>query len=247
MNRDLEGYSRSYHELPFEATQLEFRRRLVLEQIARYRPASLLEVGCGMLPLFLDLDAAVDVTVVEPSAQFAEHARELASGWGAARVVEGFLESTEAPLQRGGHDFIVVSSLLHEVERPECLLQALRGHCHENTVIHINVPNALSLHRLLAVEMGLIEDPFALSSTQQRMQQHSTFDLDSLVGLLESQGLEVLEKASYFIKPFTHAQMQVLCDSGFMTPSMLQGLAGLVRYLPDFGSEIYVNARPSNA
>lgn len=247
MKRDMEGYSRSYHELPFEATQLEFRRRLVLEQIASHMPASVLEVGCGMLPLFLDLDAALDVTVIEPSAQFAGHARQLAQGRGSVRIVERFVEDVEAPLRDGGHDLIVVSSLLHEVERPERLLSALQRHCHERTVVHVNVPNALSLHRLLAVEMGLIDDPFTLSATQQRMQQHSTFDLDSLVALVESQGFEVFGKASYFIKPFTHAQMQALCDSGFMTPAMLRGLSGLVRHLPAFGSEIYVNARPRHA
>lgn len=243
----MEGYSRSYHELPFEATQLEFRRRIVLEQIAEHRPASVLEVGCGLLPLFLDLGVGLEVAVVEPVAEFAAKARQLAKGRGSVRIVEGFLEDVAAPLRAGGHDFIVVSSLLHEVEQPERLLLALRRHCHEGTVVHINVPNAFSLHRLLAVEMGLIEDQFSLSATQQRMQQHSTFDLTSLSALVEGQGFEVFRKASYFIKPFTHAQMQSLCDSGFMSPAMLQGLSGLVRYLPDFGSEIYVNARPVHA
>lgn len=242
----MEGYSRSYHELPFEDTQLAFRRRLVLEQIAAHQPASLLEVGCGMLPLFLDLDAGLDVTIVEPSVEFARHARQFAQGR-SVRVIERFLEDIAMPLREGGYDFIVVSSLLHEVERPGRLLGMLRQHCHDRTVLHVNVPNALSLHRLLAVEMGLIDDPFTLSSTQRRMQQSSTFDLGSLVELLDSEGFEVIGKASYFIKPFTHAQMQALCDSGFMTAAMLQGFYRLVRYLPDFGSEIYVNVRLRHA
>ena len=58
LNRDIESYSRSYRVLPFEATQLEYRRRVVLQQVAEFRPASLLEVGCGLRPLFTDLDPA---------------------------------------------------------------------------------------------------------------------------------------------------------------------------------------------
>ena len=138
----------------------------------------------------------------------------------------------------------MLSSLLHVVDGPQQLLQALRPHCHTGSVVHVNVPNAHSLHRLLAVEMGLIGDPFELSSTQKQMQQHSTFDLDSLAELLRQQGFEVQSSGSYFIKPFTHAQMQDLCDRGFLTEAHLEGLFRLSRRMPEFGSEIYVNARP---
>ncbi|MCP1651227.1 class I SAM-dependent methyltransferase [Pseudomonas nitroreducens] len=241
--RDIESYSREYHALPFEATQLAFRRRLVLEQVSQQAPSTLLEIGCGLRPLFQDLPAALEVTVVEPSAEFAAHARELAGARQGVEVVQGFLEDVPEPLREGGFDFIVLSSLLHEVADPQALLQAVRRHCHADTLVHVNVPNAYSLHRLLAVEMGLIEDPFERSATQQRMQQHSTFDLASLGALVASAGFEVQDSGSYFIKPFTHAQMQTLCDSGFLTPAHLEGLYGLARRLPGCGSEIFVNAR----
>jgi SAM-dependent methyltransferase len=244
LSRDIESYSRSYRELPFEATQSAYRRRVVLQQVAEFRPASLLEVGCGLRPLFTDLAPAIRVAVVEPSAEFASNARELAAGREGLKVVESFLEQAPAQLHPGGFDFIVLSSLLHEVDEPQQLLQALRPQCHTSSVVHVNVPNAHSLHRLLAVEMGLIEDPFELSSTQKQMQQHSTFDLDSLAALLRQQGFEVQSNGSYFIKPFTHAQMQDLCDRGFLTEAHLEGLFRLSRRMPEFGSEIYINARP---
>ncbi|OBF81049.1 hypothetical protein A5791_06760 [Mycobacterium sp. 852002-51163_SCH5372311] len=244
MSRDIESYSRSYRELPFEAIQARYRRRVVLQQVAEFRPASLLEVGCGLRPLFTDLDPAIKVTVVEPSAEFASNARELAAGREGTEILESFLEQVAPSLQPGGFDLIVLSSLLHEVDEPQQLLQALLPHCHTSSIVHVNVPNAHSLHRMLAVEMGLIEDPFELSSTQKLMQQHSTFDLDSLAKLLSQQGFEVQSSGSYFIKPFTHAQMQDLCDRGFLTEAHLEGLFRLSRRMPDFGSEIYVNATP---
>jgi SAM-dependent methyltransferase len=247
LSRDIESYSRSYRELPFEATQARYRRRVVLQQVAEFRPASLLEVGCGLRPLFTDLGPAIRIVLVEPSVEFASNARELAGGREGLTVVESFLEQAPAELHPGGFDVIVLSGLLHEVDDPQRLLQALRPHCHANSVVHVNVPNAHSLHRLLAVEMGLIEDPFELSSTQKQMQQHSTFDLDSLAELLRQQGFEIRSSGSYFIKPFTHAQMQDLCDRGFLTEAHLEGLFRLSRRMPKFGSEIYINARPKPA
>ena len=107
------------------------------------------------------------------------------------------------------------------------------------------MPNAYSLHRLLAVEMGLIADPFERSATQARMQQHSTFCQASLTTLLESAGFVVQDSGSFFIKPFTHAQMQQLCEQGVLTEAHLEGLFKLCRRLPEFGSEIYANAKRS--
>jgi 2-polyprenyl-3-methyl-5-hydroxy-6-metoxy-1,4-benzoquinol methylase len=160
------------------------------------------------------------------------------------KVVENLLEQAPPELRPGGFDLIVLSSLLHEISDPQHLLQALHRHCHASSVVHVNVPNAHSLHRLLAVEMGLIEDPFELSATQKQMQQHSTFDLDNLTELLRQQGFEVQSSGSYFIKPFTHAQMQDLYDRGYLTDAHLEGLFRLTRHMPEFGSEIYINAIP---
>jgi hypothetical protein len=46
------------------------------------------------------------------------------------------------------------------------------------------------------------------------------------------------------IKPFTHAQIKDLCDDGFVTEAHLEGLFRLSHCMPEFGSEIYANARP---
>jgi hypothetical protein len=41
--------------------------------------------------------------------------------------------------------------------------------------------------------------------------------------------------------------MQELCDRGFLTEAHLEGLFGLSRRMPGFGSEIYINAKPVDA
>ena len=240
MGRDIVDYTAQYNALPFEPIQAAFRRKLVLQEIARLRPARLLEVGCGHAPLFTDL-SGVDITIVEPSPQFAQNARQLATGRPDVRVIEGYAEDLAAA--PAGFDMILVSCLLHEVDDPQALLAAVRRLCGPGTVVHVNVPNARSLHRLLAVAMGLIDVPQAHSATQRRMQQRTTYDDASLEAELAQAGFAVRERGSLFVKPFTHAQMQQLVDNGFMTPDMLAGFDRLVEFLPDLGSEIWINAR----
>jgi 2-polyprenyl-3-methyl-5-hydroxy-6-metoxy-1,4-benzoquinol methylase len=247
--RDLVDYTQQYRTLPFEPIQIGYRRRLVLHKIRAVAPARLLEVGCGERPLFLDLpDTAC--TVVEPTAAFAQAARELAAREAAqrppVRIVHALLEDAvgELTASAGGFDMVVASCVLHEVPDPQRFLRSLRRLCGPSTVLHVNVPNARSLHRLLAVAMGLIEDITVPSQTQHTMQQCGTvYDLSSLTRALADAGLVVDTHGTLLVKPFTHAQMQLLVDQGFMTQAMLEGLDRLVRWLPDMGSELWVHAR----
>ena len=63
---------------------------------------------------------------------------------------------------------VICSSLLHEVKQPEKLLNAIKKVCNSKTVIHINVPNMFSIHRLLGVEMGMISDVFEASDCNRQ-------------------------------------------------------------------------------
>jgi len=243
--RDLADYTRQYRALPFEPLQIEFRRRLVLAQIARLAPARLLEVGCGERPLFTDLPGTA-CTVVEPTPAFAANARRLAAGRPDVRVAADYLEHFDAAAE--AYDLIVVSCVLHEVPDPQVFLKAVRRLCGPRTVVHVNVPNARSLHRLLAVAMGLIPDPATPSQTQQLMQQRAAiYDAASLRAALAVARLHVHEGGTLFVKPFTHGQMQQLVDLGFMTLAMLDGLDRLVQWLPELGSELWVHARAQDA
>jgi hypothetical protein len=47
--------------------------------------------------------------------------------------------------------------------------------CSANTLVHVNVPNAKSMHRLLALEMGLIDTLYAPSELQKNIQATAYF------------------------------------------------------------------------
>jgi SAM-dependent methyltransferase len=244
--RDLAAYVADFRALPFEPLQAGFRRRLVLTRVAAASPRRLLEIGCGELPLFTDLPG-VACTVVEPAAPFAAGARRLAAGRPDVTVVEALAEDVDVDSLGGAFDVVVVSCLLHEVPDPQRLLAAARRALAPGGVLHVNVPNATSLHRLLAVAMGLIPDPATTSDTQRTMQQRAVYDAAGLDRELTAAGFAVRDRGSVLVKPFTHAQMQHLVDAGFLTPHLLDGLDVLAQRLPELGSELWVDAVPAGA
>jgi 2-polyprenyl-3-methyl-5-hydroxy-6-metoxy-1,4-benzoquinol methylase len=241
--RDLDVYQENYASLPFEESQARYRKRKIVESLEKHQPRSILEIGCGLDPIFNYYAAFAHCTIIEPGDDFVRLARDQARSKDAIAVVHGRLEENVETLLETRYDFIILSSLLHEVGDSKRLLDATARLCSPTTVVHINVPNARSFHRLLALEMGLIADVFEKSATQRRMQQSHTFDVDSLAELVSQSGFQVIEQGTFFIKPFTHAQMGSLQAAGLVTDLMLDGLYGLSRHFPGNGSEIFMNVR----
>ncbi len=244
--RDINLYTKVYDGLPFEKIQVEFRRKKVLEQIMKYKHDRMLEVGCGLEPLFTYFDDFSEMTIVEPSSEFVNKAHKMidekyTKGDFSVEIIQGFFEEKCAQISNKQYDVIIISSLLHELENPKRILDATYGLCADNTVVHINVPNAKSLHRYLAVEMGLIDSVYEKSAQQIKLNQHTTFDLESLIMLIEECGFSVIEKGSYFPKLFTHAQMQKLVDEKIINGEMLEGMYKMSKYLGEYGSEIFVD------
>ncbi|HVX40276.1 MAG TPA: methyltransferase domain-containing protein [Gemmatimonadaceae bacterium] len=239
-------YARHYTDASFERVMVAVRRRRVLQSIGAAAGARVLEVGCGMEPVVAELPRAATRTVVEPAAQFAEAARRALAGQPGTAVFEAFFEdAVESDAVAGQFDVIIVSSLLHEVAEPRRLLRAVRRVAADDALVHVNVPNVRSLHRVLAVSMGLIDDVFEPSATERRFQRHTRFDRDSLVAMLRAEGFEVQSTGSYFVKPFTHDQMQRALDAGVIDERVIRGLEAVTAQLPDLGAELYADVRPS--
>ena len=238
--RDLSKYENDYVNLDFEDIIVSYRRDEVISTIEKYKSSKILEIGCGMEPLFSFLDDYEIFSVVEPSKKFYDNAIKASSGKNNINIYnstfEDFSKSNE-----NNYDLIIISGLLHELENPEHFLEDLKSFCTEKTLVHINVPNALSFHRLLAVEVGLIKDVYELSDVQNKMQQFSTFSLKHLIDLANKYGFKVLDSGSFFIKPFTHAQMNTIYKENIINKNILNGLSKMHKHMPDLGTEIYIN------
>ncbi len=242
--RNIEEYAADYMKIPFEQYQVKYRRRKEIELLKKYPHGRILEVGCGMEPLFFYFEDFEEMTIVEPAAAFVNNVIKSSKLSEKIRVKQGFLEDVVEELKQYEYDYIIMASLLHEVEKPVSLLRAVMTLCSKQTIVHINVPNAFSLHRILAYKMGMITDVHEKSGMQKHMQQNSTFDLTSLVALInQACEVEIVEKGSFFPKFFTHNQMQNMIDVGIIDEKVLEGMYEMGDYFPKYGSEIYVNIR----
>lgn len=242
--RDIGDYESVVYEgeNDFEVYQALYRKRRVLESLKKVGAGGVIvEVGCGLESMFQYYDGFRKFVCVEPAEKFYRLALEQKKGRDDIVVINDFFENTLSQMP-GKVDGIICSSLLHEVENPCDFLMHIREIADGDTIIHINVPNAKSVHRLLAMCSGLIDDTHDMSANNRMLQQHTVFDLKMLRELLEKTGeVEILEQGSYFVKPFTHAQMKKCMEDGIVDRRILDGFYHLTEYMPELGSEIFID------
>lgn len=158
-------------------------------------------------------------------------------------VVEDYFENAvDAVLEKSGPvDMVICSGLLHEVADHMGLLQAITKIMGATSILHVNVPNAGSLHRRLAKAMGLIDSLEQMSNRNIQLQQHRVYTQETLRQDLNSSGLLVCKEGGILLKPFSHKQMQSVVE--VIGSEIQPGLAVLGEEFPALASEIYAEAR----
>lgn len=247
MTRDISRYESAYvADYGFERQMVSYRRQMLLERLDRHQPKIVIEVGCGTELLYRHYlqtsRPAAQWVVVEPGEQFARAALE--AQLPNSHIISGYFEDTSAQITsvlQAPPDLIICSCLLHEVPDVQRMLNAIVSVMDDQTLFHINVPNSSSFHRRLAKSMGLIDELNAMSQRNQQLQQFRVYDRDSLDQDLMTAGLTVVESGGYFIKPFTHQQMELITPQ--IGQAVLNGLYQLGKETPELASEIFVEAR----
>jgi SAM-dependent methyltransferase len=251
--RNISSYEAAYAaDYDFEAVQVRYRREAVLALLQARKPGYVIEIGCGLEPLLPHYASAGGLVdrwvVVEPGASFAEAARAVANNHSAMTVIERPFDAVVAQslVQQFGHvDLVICSCVLHEVQDQMGLLQAIRQVMGPQSVLHVNVPNAMSLHRRLAKAMGLIANVEEFSQRNQLLQQHRVYSQERLRADLNAAGLAVVDAGGIFLKPFTHSQMvKVVAALG---EDILAGFGKLGQEFPELASEIFADAKLQQA
>ncbi|WP_236847383.1 class I SAM-dependent methyltransferase [Campylobacter devanensis] len=246
--RNIEKYVKDYlsDEYDFERYMVVFRRNKILEILQKYQPDNILEIGCGMSSIFSYYNNFKKAFIVEPSTTFIHKAKEELQGKNII-FLNDFIENRVEIFENNQIDFIILSSLLHEVKEPKVFLRNILNAVKQDTIIHINVPNSESFHLLWAYESGLIEKIGKLSERAKKLQQHSIFSLRSLEELVlcldDTLNVQLLEKGSYFVKPFNHFKMSICLQENILNDKLLEGLEKMIKYMPELGAEIFVNIK----
>ncbi len=239
MNK-LSKYEKDYSSLPFENILRKYRIKNLCAFLNVSPHQNILDIGCGNDPIYTYFNDFTKVTVIEPGQAFYKNAQKLAKSNSKIQIVNDFVENTVDLWKSESFDFIIIGGFLHEIHNPDEVLAAINKISSNHSLVYSYVPNSKSFHRLLAFEMSITDSIYQKSGHDKLFNRQNNFDLQSFNELLEKNGFQCIDKGSYFVKPFTHNQMGELIKKNIFDSTIFDGLDKMIKYLPEFGSELYV-------
>lgn len=135
-------------------------------------------------------------------------------------------------------DNIVMSHILEHLDKPVEALENLKNIMNEDTVLYISVPNAMSIHRQVAVKMGLLEQVTQLNDTDHRLGHKIVYKPENFQEDIKKAGFKIVEFGGSMIKPLANKQIE---DN--WTSEMIDGFIKLGDDYPELCGDIYVVAK----
>ena len=201
---ELNGYARDYY-LGRGAADLDLEERQQQLSLARLRPflhGRVLELGFGTGQMTAGLlGAGLDVSVVEGSPLLVAEARRRHLG---LAVHEGLFE-TFAPAQP--FDCVLAAHVFEHVDDPPALMAHMRDWLVPGGTLVAIVPNAASLHRRLAVHMGVQTAQDDLSPRDHLVGHRRVYTVEGLSEQLAGAGFEVSDAIGWFLKVVPNGMM----------------------------------------
>jgi SAM-dependent methyltransferase len=214
-NQDLLGLNELYH--------VAMRDHM----IAPEGGDSALEIGCGAGSWTRVLCMRYpQVDVVDGSSQLLEQVALVNAGTPAALTTHHALIEDFEPAMDRAWQHIYMTFLLEHLVDPVAALRQIGQWLTPSGILYVAVPNADSLHRVLAFRMGLIPSTDELSASDHRVGHRRVYTRALLRDHLQQAGYKIAKELSIGLKPFTLKQMEhlpanvgrALVASGDLTP-----------------------------
>lgn len=185
-----------------------------------------LELGCATGAMTARLTGE-GRTVVAVDRAPAYLRRAHARGLRGVTWIRGDLEEP-LPGGLGRFDHVVLANVLHELDDPAGLLRRIaRDHLDRGGTVHVSLQNPRSLHRLVALEMGLIDGLDEVAAAGHRYATRRLYDAEDVATLAARAGLRVARRDGVLLKPLPNAAMAELPDD------VLAGFVAAARHLPE--------------
>jgi SAM-dependent methyltransferase len=231
---------REYHYYPVDdISALEIALTAKKYILPRIKNKTVLEMGCGMLTmtrLFLEVVDLLDV--VDGAESFILKARSLLES--SEKGGEAFCSLFENFIPERLYESIVLANTLHHLHNPSNLLSTInKCWLAPGGELLLVVNNVHSLHRRLGVKLGLLEDDFSATETNDRYCQPGRYSAQSLQEMLVNCGYEATDFFGFYLKPFNYEQMSRLC----LTEKELDGLFEIGRDHEEIANLFFVCAR----
>ena len=194
MNRDLP-------DMHIEAICQGFEKHWLLENLPK--GASFLEMGYGDGIVSEALaTAGISLTILEGSSVLYD---EAAKRFGrSVRMVDQLFEEYEPGEEFDG---IICSHVLEHVDDPVTLLRRIATWLRRDGRLFVIVPNKESVHRRLAVLMGLQPELDTLSPRDHLVGHQRVYSLASLDQHLQAGGFHIMSNTGFFLKCLPNSMM----------------------------------------
>jgi SAM-dependent methyltransferase len=175
-----------------------------------------------------------DLTTVEGSSELIAIAKAAAPPH--VKFVHSLFEAFDPEVP---FDAVFLVHTLEHLDDPVLLLGRIKTWLTRTGRLYLVVPNAHAASRQIAVAMGLIPYPTAVTEGEFRHGHRRTYDLDTLKAHVEQAGLHVAQTGGVFFKPFANFQFDKLIQSGVIDEAYLEGCFKLGKAYPDLCASIY--------
>jgi 2-polyprenyl-3-methyl-5-hydroxy-6-metoxy-1,4-benzoquinol methylase len=212
-------------------------RRYMMKALQPYfRPGKALELGCYTGDV-TELIANVysDVTVVEASEELVDVAsRRLGAR---ARFITATFES--AAVDDRFNAIFLIHTLEH-VDDALLVLKRIRGWLAPGGRLFVVVPNAHAPSRQIAVHMGLVPFPEAVTDAERAHGHRRTYTLETLERDAREASLSVIASGGVFFKALANYQFDKLLGGDVISDAYLDGCYELGKRYPDLCASVYV-------
>jgi SAM-dependent methyltransferase len=164
-------------------------------------------------------------TVVEGSSYNVNYAREK---YGAS--LEIYQALFEEFIPRDQYDTVLMSCILEHVIDPVALLQKAKDWLRADGRIVIVVPNKISLHRRIGLEMNLIKTYEDFSPQDIEVGHRRHYTIEDMLSDITISGLTGRFEKGIFLKPLSSSQMKDWSDP------LLMALNKVGRFLPEWSA-----------
>ena len=105
-------------------------------------------------------------------------------------------------------DLILCNHVLEHVINPIDVLNHVKNFLTKEGIIFITVPNANSIHRLIGVEMQIIQSKYELHGSDKKAGHRRVYDYQKLEEDIEKASLNIVDSGGYNLKMVSLAQMK---------------------------------------
>jgi len=167
------------------------------------------------------LAVGAEVEIVEGSELLVEQARSI---YGSKVRVHHDLFDDFRPTS--DFDIILATNILEHVDDPISALSNILKWCSEETRVVVTVPNAESIHRKLAVIMGLQPKLDSLSPRDHLVGHQRVYNFDQLSQQVLEAGFEIKEQKGFLLKVLPNSMMKD------MSPELINAFYEIANELP---------------